>query len=248
MKNLYTIKKKFLAIKKLGFVENKRPNNKDGGLGNTLEDLLGIVENNLKTPDFKNFEIKSQRELTNSLLSLFSKSPSHPRQANTYIRTQFGVVRDTNFPNNNKFYATINAKRESIIYEKYKIKVDVDTKNQKIYFVIKDLKNVQLNEEIYWNFEDLEKASKKLKSLMFVGIEEDKSVNPNKIHFKSAKIYDDFCFDKFVDSLEKGYIFIDFRIGVYNSGSKIGKTHDHGTGFRISPNNLNLIYNNIIEI
>ena len=36
----------FKKIKELGWIENKRHGNK-GGVGNTLEDLLGIDENNL---------------------------------------------------------------------------------------------------------------------------------------------------------------------------------------------------------
>lgn len=35
-----------LKIKKMGWIENARPGNQ-GGVGNTLEDLLGIKENNL---------------------------------------------------------------------------------------------------------------------------------------------------------------------------------------------------------
>ena len=40
---------------------------------------------------------------------------------------------------------------------------------------------------------------------------------------------------------------IDIRIGVYKTGSNFGKTHDHGTGFRISDSNL-IKYANVIAI
>lgn len=37
-------------IKEMGWVENQRPGNV-GGVGNTLEDLLDVAENNLQLPD-----------------------------------------------------------------------------------------------------------------------------------------------------------------------------------------------------
>ena len=40
---------KFKEIDAMGWIENKRGNN-DGAPGNTLEDLLGIPENNLRYP------------------------------------------------------------------------------------------------------------------------------------------------------------------------------------------------------
>lgn len=45
-------------IKEMGWVKNQRPGNA-GGVGNTLEDLLDVAENNLQLPDFGNWELKS---------------------------------------------------------------------------------------------------------------------------------------------------------------------------------------------
>ncbi len=57
MKNIDKLKKEFNRIKKMGFVDCTRPNNIDGGIGNTFEDLLGVEENNKKEADFKGFEV-----------------------------------------------------------------------------------------------------------------------------------------------------------------------------------------------
>ncbi len=47
-----------------------------GAAGNTLEDLLGVEENNLHLPDFGDIELKTQKfEGENSLLTLFHKEP-----------------------------------------------------------------------------------------------------------------------------------------------------------------------------
>ena len=93
MDSIQELTAKFLQIKEKGFVPNTRPNNQDGGIGNTLEDLLGIQENNLTQADFKDIEIKSQRLFSGSYITLFSKAPTHPKRANNYLRETFGEVR-----------------------------------------------------------------------------------------------------------------------------------------------------------
>ena len=45
-------------IKEIGWIRNQRPGNA-GGIGNTLEDLLNIAENNLQLPDFGDWDKKS---------------------------------------------------------------------------------------------------------------------------------------------------------------------------------------------
>lgn len=39
-------------------------------------------------------------------------------------------------------------------------------------------------------------------------------------------------------ALDDGCLSVDLRLGVYKSGKNKGKTHDNGTGFRISLHNL----------
>jgi hypothetical protein len=47
-------------IEMMGWIANARPGNV-GGVGNTLEDLLGITENNLPIPNAAEWELKCQR-------------------------------------------------------------------------------------------------------------------------------------------------------------------------------------------
>jgi hypothetical protein len=46
-------------IRNRGWIPNARPGNV-GGVGNTLEDLLGIQENNLPIPNAVEWELKCQ--------------------------------------------------------------------------------------------------------------------------------------------------------------------------------------------
>src|SRR3989338_9775490 len=66
---------KLQAIKNKGWMKTQRPGN-DGAVGNTLEDLLEIKENNLPIPNAAEWELKTQRAATSSLTTLFHIEPS----------------------------------------------------------------------------------------------------------------------------------------------------------------------------
>ena len=57
-----------------GWVNSARPGN-DGGVGNTLENLLGIEENNFPIPDLGIFELKSRSLNSVSNVTLFHMEP-----------------------------------------------------------------------------------------------------------------------------------------------------------------------------
>lgn len=241
------LKEDFERIKSLGFVECTRPNNKDGGIGNTYEDLLGVKENNLKEADYLGYEIKSKRKFNDSYISLFSKSPTFPKRANSYLREEYGEFRDSNHPEKKKLYASIFGNRFSLVYNKYKMKLDVNYDDSRLYLCIFSLDGDELD-RVYWSFEDLRKASIKMKSLKLVLAETKKNNGKTLFHFNNAELYENFCFEKFLKNVANGGIMFDIRIGVYNSGKNYGKTHDHGSGFRVKKENFKNLYENFEEI
>ena len=82
-------KRDFKEIKEKGFVESHRAH--DTGIGKTFEDLVKVKENNKQEVDYLNeLELKSSREFSGSMVTLFTKSPSHPPSANTLLRLKFG--------------------------------------------------------------------------------------------------------------------------------------------------------------
>ena len=58
-----------------GWIENARHGNQ-GGIGNTLEDLLGIEENNLPIPNAAEWELKTHRLGSPSHITLLHSEPS----------------------------------------------------------------------------------------------------------------------------------------------------------------------------
>ena len=57
-------------------VKETRNTRNDGAVGNTLETLLGIKENNLPIPNARDWELKGQRSHTGSLVTLKHIEPS----------------------------------------------------------------------------------------------------------------------------------------------------------------------------
>jgi len=83
---LYTKDQLIQAISKIydqgwhDSVKKTRDTRNDGAVGNTLESLLGIQENNLPTPNAREWELKGQRAHSSSLVTLKHIEPS-PRAA-----------------------------------------------------------------------------------------------------------------------------------------------------------------------
>ena len=66
---------KLMQIRASGWIKNARPGNA-GGVGNTIEDLLGIRENNLPIANSAEWELKCHRLDSSSLITLFHTEPS----------------------------------------------------------------------------------------------------------------------------------------------------------------------------
>lgn len=247
MNNLEKIKVEFKRIKDLGYIESTRQNNRDGGIGNTFEDYLGVDENNLKDPDFIGFEVKTQRFLNSSYITMFSKSPTYPKGANKILKENYGEVRDKEFPDLKKLYASVFGGKLSQVYNKFKMTLFVDYKLERLYLHIYDQED-KFNGDVYWSFDDLKKGVSKLDKL-FVVFAESKEINGLKhYHYNRGDVYLELNFTQFLKEIEKGNIQFDLRIGVHKSGKNYGKPHDHGSGFRIKRENIYNLYNTKINL
>jgi len=218
-------------LKKQGFVKTHRAG--DTGIGKTLEDLLGIEENNIPGPDGEDTELKAARKNSPSMLTLFTKSPL-PRGINSMLRAEYGYP-DENHPNKLALRTTIDS-------------VDFNTiKGEKGFMVIHKGDKIEIvpgrkpkkfpnMENPYWNKEDFEKSIKKKykKSLLYVKAEHRGQGDNEEFHYTDAYLLEGFNFDKFTKSLKDGILKVDIRLGLYSNGGH----HDHGTGVRIKPSLL----------
>ncbi len=241
---LEKFKEDFEKVKKAGFIESHRTHNT--GIGKTFEDLVNVIENNKQKVDYLDeLELKSSRELSNSMVTLFTKSPSHPPQANTLLRLKFGKEEG----GSKILHTTIPGDKFNTFLEKYGFKLEVNEKEKRIYILIKDLKtNEIIDFTCYYTFEDLKKIiEEKCKNIVFVTAKIRKENEKEFFYFEKAILLTGLTFDKFLRAIKGGDIFYDIRIGVYGGGKNKGKTHDHGSGFRIKKNKIAQVFN-ILEI
>lgn len=229
----------FYKVKNLGFSPSRRSNNT--GIGKTFEDLIGVAENNLTEADLHGFEIKSQRNLSESYVTLFTKSPTMPKGANTYLRENYGSF-DSHYSDIRVLHTSIFCGKFNTHISGASFSLEIDYATEKIYVLVSY--NGVVDRNVYYSFEQLRKAIQKIKNLAFVRAETKTINNVEHFHFTQATIFSEFIsFENFLLLIERGLIMYDVRIGAYKTGDKKGKTHDHGSGFRIKKENMHLLYN-----
>ena len=214
---------KLKAIKKKGFIKTHRSG--PTGIGKTLEDLMSIKENNIAEPDGGNIELKSARKPQTSMLTLFTKSPL-PKGVNSLLLKRFGYAAKKGklrLETSVKFGEFNKLKGE----DGFKIEIDKTAKRINL---------VASNGEIvaYWDKDTVEQHFKKAEKVLYVLADTKKNGKKEELFFNEALLLSGFSFDRFIELIKAGSIIIDIRIGQYTDG----RPHDHGTGFRIKPNNL----------
>ncbi len=234
---------KFYMVKSLGYIESLRGNNT--GIGKTFEEKIGVVENNSESPDLVGYEIKAQRELSSSYITLFTKKPSFPANANTHLRDKFGSKYEEN-SSLKKLHTSMFASHPNSYENTFSFQLINDRNARKLFIAVCDIKSGALiDKSCGYTYDELEKKfNKKLKKLFYVSAHTRVSSVSGREEFNyyKADIFENPSFGKFLDFIDRGLIMYDIRIGSYKSGNQIGKAHDHGSGFRILENNLSKLY------
>lgn len=232
-KILESFKADFEKIKGKEFISLRRG---DTGIGKTFEEIMNIPENNSKIADYDGvLEIKSKREFSQSMLTLTTKSPSQPKKVNSLIREKYGRP-DATFKEVKVIHTTIKATDFNSFDGKYGFKLEVDEAQHRIYILIKNLKNNQIEpKSIYYSFDDIKEIIEtKLRYIAFIDAKSEKVDGKEKFTFKSAILLYGLTLNKIIEGIKKGYVLYDIRLGAYGKGCKNeGKPHDHGSGFRV---------------
>ena len=244
-----------IEIRKKGWIPNARSGNV-GGIGNTLEDLLGIEENNLPIPNAAEWELKCQRKETTSLTTLFHMEPS-PRALKfvpQILLPKYGWAHQLA---GNKYSGTEMSFRQTIhglsrSDRGFKVIIDRDEKKILISFDAETVDNRhsewlqsvkdrigldELNPQPYWGFNDLfHKAGTKLLNCFYVQAETKKIDGKTHFFYSDIMILQGLSLENFLESIENGQILVDFD-------ARTG--HNHGTKFRLRQNALPALYSKV---
>ena len=223
--------REYSKIKECGWIKTHRSG--PTGIGKTIEDLLGIKENNIDGPDFGVYELKSCRINTPSMLTMFTKKPNS-KMGNSYLREKFGYASNAYDNDRKVLHSTLTAERfVPISNTGYSLKLKCD--ENKI-----SIESNEGVEPVFWTKDSLKQAFEKKYKGEFVyakALFRGKGAT-EEFHFIEAYQVSGFDFEAIVNLLEQGKIFVDLRIGQYPDGS----THDHGTGFRIRKSDEDLLF------
>ena len=99
------LREKLSSIRQMGYVVTRRKGNT--GIGFTLETLLGLKENNLKTPDYGEIEVKSQRRGVSNRVTMFTFNRGVWKIKQKEVIETYGYL-DTN--GRASLYCTVNSK------------------------------------------------------------------------------------------------------------------------------------------
>ena len=239
--DILTLKEKLDKIKNLGWIECKNKNK--SVTGKTLENLLEINPDNFEIPDYNTIEIKSKVSKRENYIDLFCATPDSYVLETKRLYDKYGYLDSNNYKILNfvlygEFLKPIN--------NEYSAKLRIDYKNKKVIMEVYNKDNELIDNLSSWSFELLEeKLCRKLNYVCLVEGDKKFSHNVLYVRYDKYKFYKLKKFSNFIRLLKRGQIRISFTLGVYKSGSKSGKMHDHGTQFSIRKENIKLLFDEI---
>lgn len=235
-----------------GWYENARPGN-DGGVGNTMEDLLGIKENNLPIPNAAEWELKCYRAKSSSLTTLLHCEPS-PRASkivSSILLPNYGwehksagiKYKSTEL----SFRQTINARSRTdrgfgiyVNYDAQRIEVsfDCNSVSDKHSGWLKSVdQRIGLNDlspSPYWGFSDIfYLVATKLLNCFYIAAYSKKIEGHEHFSYFKIQMLKGLSQEQFIKAIENGIILVDFDA---RSG------HNHGTKFRIRRDSFAPLY------
>lgn len=228
-------------------IKKTRDTRNDGAVGNTIENLLGIKENNLPIPNTQEWELKGQRANSTSLVTLkhIEPSPKAAKIVSNILLPLYGWKHQSagiKYPITEMSFRSTTSATE---YTSRGFKILVDRHEQKIKFIFNAskamisepeiaswLKSVKdriglgpINPEPYWGIEDLKYAiGEKIKNSFYVVADSDMKNGHEYFLYKELYVLSGFSPENFIKCIENDIVLIDFD-------ARTG--HNHGTKFRI---------------
>ena len=236
---------RLLSLQEQGWIASIRPLN-SGGIGNTIDSLLGFSENNLPISDSAQWELKTHRVGSSSLITLFHREPQPRGVVPHYLLPNFGWP-DQKRTDEMSFRQTLFADR--ITDRGFGIAVDRNASKVNIFFEARKvatyhedwLSSVErrtglgpLKPQPMWPIQQLSlQASTKMLNAFYVEVATKRSARQEFFKIEQVSTLQGFDTERFLDAIASGGVAIDFDART---------RHNHGTKFRLRENFLPELY------
>ena len=225
--DLNEFKIKFPEIRENGFYASLR--NGPTGVGHTLEQCLGLTENNVAIPDLGEVELKAHRDKTGNLITLFTFNRKAWQMPPLLAIQKYGT-RDkdgrlgvyftmSQTPNSSCLFLSVTDEAISVQHTSGQILVR-------------------------WFTKDLsEQFKKKVPALLLVTARSEMRGNTEHFHYYRARLLTGTSPTVLADQIRRGNILIDLRLH-----DAVTRARNHGTGFRAYESSLDQIFTKVETI
>ena len=220
-------KREFKKIKKKGWVKSQRRG--PTGVGHTIEQLLGLEENNIALPDLGKVELKSHRVKSSSMITLFTFN----RKA--WKMLPLDAVRTYGTPDENGrlgLYFTMSQTPNSSGLFLY---IGEDS------ISVRHISGQVIAE---WQLDNLaERFAKKVPALVLVSAFSEMRGKTEWFKYTRAQLLTGTTPEIIKEQIERGNILVDLRL--HDKGTR---ARNHGTGFRAYESRLPLLFKKVEDL
>ena len=222
--DLNEFKIRFIEIREHGFYKSMRKG--PTGVGHTLEQCLGLTENNIAVPDLGNVELKAHRDNVTSLITLFTFN----RKA--WVMAPLSAVRA---------YGTPDQKGRLGLY----FTMSQQPNSAGLFLTVTDdaasVQHISGKTLARWFTKDLSaQFHTKMPALVLVTARTEIRGDTEYFNYYRARLLTGTSPTLIADQIRRGNILIDLRLH-----DAITRARNHGTGFRASEGSLHELFSNV---
>ena len=224
---LSEFKKVFTKIKKQGWIKSHRKG--PTGIGQTLEQLLGLSENNVALPDLGSVELKAHRIGSSSLITLFTFN----RKA--WRMKPLDAVRK---------YGTLDENKRLGLY--FRMSRTLNSMGLFLHIEPTTISVRHISGEVIaeWKLDTLaERFVKKLPGLVLVSAFSEMRGDIEWFKFDRAQLLTNTSAEIIRNQILAGNILVDLRLH-----DKKTSARNHGTGFRADEDKLSFLFKNVRDL
>lgn len=225
--DIETFKVKFSDIKVKGYIPSLR--NGPTGVGHTLEQHLGLIENNIALPDIDEVELKAHRANSNNLITLFTFNHK------AWIMKPLDAIKKYGSLDKNGrlgMYYTMSQKPNSA-----GLFLHIDNTSIAV-------RHIDGTVIVCWQLASLAKRFiGKIPALLFVNALTEERDGKEYFYYNRAQLMKGTSPELLANQFREEHIVVDLRL--HDKGTM---ARNHGTGFRAYEANLPLLFNEIRDI